>query len=153
MTEPNRLLKPVVVTEKEAKVIKYINKVLGSQSKILLKLVGNGEEIEIPESITLVLRQVIHLMDSGQAVSIVPLEQKLTIQAAADFLNVSQPFLGKLLEQGIIPYLKVDSHRYVQFEDLMAYKRQREQKRRQSLKELTQFSQEEGFYLSENTNP
>lgn len=81
--------------------------------------------------------------------SLVPLEQELTTQEAADLLNVSRPFLLKLLEQGEIPYIKVGSHRRIRFEDLMAYKQQRYLKRRQSLKELTHFSQDEGFYESE----
>ena len=78
--------------------------------------------------------------------SLVPLKQELTTQEAANLLNVSRPFLIKLLEQGEIPYIKVGSHRRIRFEDLMAYRQQRDLKRRQSLKELTQFSQHEGFY-------
>lgn len=81
--------------------------------------------------------------------SLVPLEQELTTQEAADLLNVSRPFLIKLLEQGEIPYIKVGSHRRIRFEDLIAYKQQRDLKRRQSLKELIHFSQDEGFYKSE----
>lgn len=140
------MLEPVLATEKEAQVIKHLDLLLGSKTS-QAKLVGcDGEEIVIPESVYFVLRQVIHLMASGRAVSLVPLEHELTTQEAADLLNVSRPFLVKLLEQGEIPYIKVGSHRRIRFEDLMAYKQQRERERRQCLKELTQFSQDEGFY-------
>jgi excisionase family DNA binding protein len=70
----------------------------------------------------------------------------MTTQQAADFLNVSRPYLIKLLEQGEIPYIKVGSHRRIRFEDLMEYKQQRNSKRREGLKELTEFLQDEGFY-------
>jgi len=72
--------------------------------------------------------------------------RELTTQEAADILNVSQPFLVKLLENAEIPYIKVGSHRRILFQDLMIYKEQRKVKRRQGLKKLTQFLQDEGFY-------
>jgi len=58
----------------------------------------------------------------------------LTIQEAADTLNVSQPCT------------KVGSYQYIRFEDLMKYKQQRDIQRREGLRELIQFLQEEGFY-------
>ena len=111
------------------------------------KLVGaNGEKITIPEPIYQVLLQVVHAMASGKAISIIPQQQELTTQQAAEFLNVSRPYLIKLLEQGEIPHIKVGSHRRVRFDNLMNYKQQRDVKRDQLLTELTQMSQEAGFY-------
>jgi excisionase family DNA binding protein len=132
--------------EEEAQALKELEHILrveGSQTKLIG---GNGEQITIPNSVYQVLLQVIQAMASGQAISIVPLEREMTTQQAADFLNVSRPYLIKLLEQGEIPYIKVGSHRRIRFEDLMEYKQQRNTKRREGLKELTQFLQDEGFY-------
>lgn len=70
----------------------------------------------------------------------------LTIQEAANLLNVSQPFLIKLLDERKIPFTKVRSYQYIRFEDLMKYKKERDIQRREGLRELTQFLQEEGFY-------
>lgn len=72
--------------------------------------------------------------------------RQLTTQQAADILNVSRLFLVKLLDKGAIPYIKVGSHRRIRFKDLIIYREQRKVMRRQGLKELTQFLQEEGFY-------
>jgi len=72
--------------------------------------------------------------------------RELTTQQAADILNVSRRFLVKLLDEGAIPYIKVGSHRRIRFKDLIIYQEQRKVMRRQGLKELTQFLQEEGFY-------
>lgn len=117
------------------------------------RLVGaNGEAIQIPDSVYQVLRQAVHAMALGQAISIVPQEQELTTQQAADFLNVSRPFLIKLLEQGEIPHIKVGTHRRIRSQDLMRYKEQRDIKRQEGLKELTQFLQDEGFYEAERSD-
>ena len=72
--------------------------------------------------------------------------RQLTTQQAADILNVSRLFLVKLLDEGAIPYIKVGSHRRIRFKDLIIYREQRKVMRRQGLKELTQFLQDEGFY-------
>jgi excisionase family DNA binding protein len=115
------------------------------------KLVGmDGEEIPLPDSIYQALRQVIHMMAAGQVISLVPYDHYLTSQEAADLLNVSRPYLYTLLEQGHIPYIKVGTHRRIQFEDLIKYKQQRDGQRRQALSELAFMSQELGFYVAED---
>ncbi|MCL1471990.1 helix-turn-helix domain-containing protein [Argonema antarcticum] len=77
---------------------------------------------------------------------------QLTTQEAANILNVSRPFIIKLLEAGEIPYVKVGSHPQVIFQDLMKYKEQRRMNRKKGLQELTQFLQDEGFYEEEVGN-
>ncbi|MHC5724320.1 MAG: helix-turn-helix domain-containing protein [Nostoc sp.] len=99
-----------------------------------------------PDNVCFVLRQVVQAMASGKNVSIVTHNPELTTQQAADLLNVSRPYLIKLLEQGELPYFMVGTHRRVKFEDLIKYKQQRDTKRRQLLDELIAESQELGFY-------
>ncbi|GET38120.1 helix-turn-helix domain-containing protein [Microseira wollei] len=135
-----------IIQPQETELIAQLERVLsleGSQGK----LVGiNGEEVLIPESVYTVLRQVVRAMASGQAITLVPHNRELTTQEAADILNVSRPFLIKLLEQGEIPHIKVGKHRRIRFQDLMAYKEQRDNKRSKLLDSLIQMSQEAGFY-------
>ena len=85
-------------------------------------------------------------MASGQAISLVLHNRELTTQEAADILNVSRPFLVKLLEKGEIPYIKVGSHRRILFQHLMTYKQQRKVQRRQLLDELIEMTEEAGLY-------
>ncbi|WP_416289787.1 helix-turn-helix domain-containing protein [Nostoc sp. UHCC 0251] len=146
MLKQNMSLDSVISPQLEAQSIKELERIL-SVKDFQAKLVGaNGEKINIPEPIYQVLLQVVHAMASGKAISIIPQQQELTTQQAAEFLNVSRPYLIKLLEQGEIPHIKVGSHRRVRFDDLMSYKQQRDVKRDQLLSELTQMSQEAGFY-------
>ncbi len=146
MLKQNMSLDSVISPQLEAQSIKELERIL-SVKDFQAKLVGaNGEKINIPEPIYQVLLQVVHAMASGKAISIIPQQQELTTQQAAEYLNVSRPYLIKLLEQGEIPHIKVGSHRRVRFDDLMNYKQQRDIKRDQLLTELTQMSQEAGFY-------
>ena len=65
---------------------------------------------------------------------------------AADFLNVSRPYLIGLLEAGEIPYCMAGAHRRIRFEDLREYRRRDDLKRRQAADELTQLSEELALY-------
>ncbi len=147
----NLPVESVMAQEQESSSIKHLESILqleGSQAK----LVGaNGEEISIPDSVYEVLRQAVHAMASGKVVSVVIQDRELTTQKAADFLKVSRPHLIKLLEQGEIPHIMVGTHRRVHFEDLVRYKKQRDSKRQEGLKQFTQFLEDEGFYDDESS--
>ncbi|MBD2492740.1 helix-turn-helix domain-containing protein [Nostoc sp. FACHB-280] len=142
----NKPLEPVLLQEQEIQSIKQLESILEPEDTQLHLVGTHGETIPIPESVDKVLRKVVQAMASGKLVSIVIQEQEFTTQQAADFLNVSRPYLIKLLEQGEIPHIMVGTHRRVRFEDLQQYKQQRDSKRRQLLDELIAESQELGFY-------
>ncbi|MCC3407729.1 MAG: helix-turn-helix domain-containing protein [Microcoleus sp. PH2017_10_PVI_O_A] len=136
----------VLIPEQEQETIAKLYQILSLESA-QPKLVGsNGEEIIIPQSVYNLLGQVVQAMASGQAISIVRHNRELTTQEAANILNVSRPFLVKLLENGEITHIKVGSHRRILFQDLMTYKEQRKVKRRQLLDELIEMTEEAGLY-------
>ncbi|NES95004.1 MAG: helix-turn-helix domain-containing protein [Desertifilum sp. SIO1I2] len=140
----------VTAQENETLSIQHLEIVLASQNSPLRFIGDRGEEILLPESVYNALRQVVRTMAAGQAIAIVPHHSEFSTQEAADFLNISRPYLIKLLEQGKIPYTKVGSHRRVRTQDVLAYKKQRDTQRRQQLSELTTFLQDEGFYDCES---
>ena len=65
---------------------------------------------------------------------------------AADILNVSRPYLIKLLESGEIPFRKVGTHRRIQMEDLMAFKKSSDERSRKAMNDLVALSEELGLY-------
>jgi len=81
-------------------------------------------------------------MAQGNAVTIVPTHAELTTQEAANILNVSRPHLVKLLEDGHVPFIKTGTHRRIRYQDLMAYRDQRDQESSKLLDELASQAQE-----------
>ncbi len=65
--------------------------------------------------------------------------EDLTIQEAADLLNVPVRYLLQLLTQGEIPFTLL-------VEDVQAYKKKRDAEREAALTELTQLSEDYGGY-------
>lgn len=140
---------PITANENEQAALLQMKEMLSQEysSHCVPRLVGpSGEVIPLPRSVFYVLRQVVQHMMRGRAITIVPINKELTTQEAADLLNVSRPFLVKLLEEGKIPFSMVGTHRRIRFSDLIEYKKHRDAERSRSLTELTQMSQDMGFY-------
>jgi len=106
---------------------------------------GDEETIELPAGAAKLLVAILEDMASGRAVTIVPRSAELTTQQAADFLNVSRPFLIQLLEERRIPFRMVGTHRRVVFEDVLKYKERIDAERRKVLDELAAEAQELGM--------
>lgn len=106
---------------------------------------ADGKTIALPEPLADLLRQAAQYLTHDQAVSLVAFGKDLTTQQAADLLNVSRPYLVKLLESGAIPFTRTGSHRRVFLGDVLEYKRRRDAERRVGLAELTQMGQEFGL--------
>lgn len=106
---------------------------------------GESDELVLPGHVVQILLDVLAEMAQGNAVSLVPYHQEISTQDAANLLNVSRPFLVRLLEKGEIPFRKVGTHRRVKLQDVLAYKEQVDNQRRKALDELTQLSQDEGM--------
>ncbi len=100
------------------------------------------ETVAIPASAFRLLNDILTEMAKGNAVTIIPVHAELTTQQAADFLNVSRPFLIRLVEEGKLPYRKVGTHRRIRFQDLLQYKRQIDKDRLKTLEELAAQAQE-----------
>ncbi len=94
-------------------------------------------EIEIPHAVMQIFIEVMSQVAKGRPVSIVPASTELTTQQAADFLNVSRPYLVKILEQGEIPFSRVGTKRRVKFHDLIEFQSKDLKRRRKILDKMT----------------
>ena len=110
--------------------------------KQAVKMQINDQAVVIPDSIAATLSNVLKHIASGEMVSVIPYGAVLTTQKAADLLNVSRPFLTKLLESGEMPFHRVGRHRRVLAEDVLAYMNQRTEKREKGLALLQELGQE-----------
>lgn len=102
----------------------------------------NGEHIRLAPAIAELLIDMLGHVQRGNMVTVAPMSAMLTTQQAADMLNVSRPFLSKLLKNKEIPFVPVGSHRRVMLTDLMAYKEKRDAERLATLDELALLGQE-----------
>ncbi len=137
----------VAALEHERSTVAMLDRLFADEHDRSPRLIGpGGEEIELPETVFHVLRQVVHAMARDQAVSVVPLHKQLTTQQAADLLNVSRPYLVQLLNAGEIPFTKTGTHRRIRFDDLLAYKQRRDEDRQTGLDRLSRMGQEMGLY-------
>ena len=86
---------------------------------------------------------ILEAMAAGQGVTIIPENAELTTVQAAEVLNVSRPFLIKLLDDQKIPHRKVGKHRRIRMEDVMAYKASIDAEREGVLDQLAADAQEQ----------
>jgi excisionase family DNA binding protein len=140
---------PVAPTEAEAELAKESGRrlahYLGASEDLRLQILENGkrgEMVSVPVSAVRLLIRILMEMGQGNAVTLIPVHAELTTQQAADLLNVSRPYLVKLLEEGKIPHRTVGKYRRVRFDDLMAYKRKDDAARAKVADQLAAEAQE-----------
>src|SRR5262245_47042799 len=97
---------PVAPTEAEAQLAlessRRLAQCLGPRNGLRLQILSDGEPGEalaVPVSAIRLLVHILTEMAQGNAVTLVPVHAELTTQQAADLLNVSRPYLVKLLEE------------------------------------------------------
>jgi excisionase family DNA binding protein len=119
-----------------------------SRKRASCKLIGpNGEQYVLPESVFATLVQSVEALERGDAVTIVPIERLLTTQQAANILNISRPYLVKLLDRNEIPFERTGTHRRLKIDDVLAYRAKRRAERLAQLERLTQLSEDDGDYF------
>ena len=148
-----RAFEPIAPTEQESRLAEESSRVLSSYvqdtESQTIKVVPEGgraeEAVIIPAVAFRLLIDILAQMARGNAIALVPVRAELTTQEAADLLNVSRPFLVKMLDSGEIPCRKVGTRRRVRYKDVAEYKRRVDGRRRAALDELAAQAQELGL--------
>lgn len=82
---------------------------------------GTAPSVEVPPQVLRVLGQTLGLMARHQPIMLVPEKQEFSTVEAANFLNVSRPFVIKEIQAGRIKHRMVGTHRRIVFSDLLSY--------------------------------
>lgn len=106
---------------------------------------GSSPSVQVPPQILRVLGQTLGLMARRQPIMLVPEKQELSTVEAANFLNVSRPFVIKEIEAGRLVHRMVGTHRRIRFSDLMDYAKDMRAKQQQALDKKAENARELGL--------
>lgn len=102
-----------------------------------MRLGEDETAFDVPVDVLRLLARMLAEVASGNAVAVSPVDAELTTQQAADLLNVSRPYLVKLLDERRIPFRRVGNRRRILLADVMAFKHDDEAERRAIAAELS----------------
>ena len=109
-------------------------------------LVADGQRVDLPDEVFQVLVRVAQAMAQGKAVTVAPVELRLTTSQAADMLGVSRQTLIRLLDDGQLPYEQPRRHRLLRLSDVLAFKERRRVEIHLTLAEMTRRAVDDGLY-------
>lgn len=109
----------------------------------------SGLKVPLSESVFHLLLNILTEMARGNAVLVMPINAELTTQESADLLNVSRPYLIRLLDEQKLPHHMVGRHRRILFKDLMDYRQKNKRRQFKAMQELTAADDESGIALAE----
>lgn len=119
-----------------------------ADNEAALRVGTTGPDLRVPSELTRALRELLALLSQGVEVWLVPRQQEVTPQQAAGILGVSRQYLTRVMDAGYLPFRRVGTHRRIAVADLLAYQRERTE-RRSALRELTRLSEDLGLYDGE----
>lgn len=141
---------PFVATEEEALIAREafakLKPLAEAKTDIKLRVVEQADiVVPLPARAVEIIVGFLHAMVERKPFSVIPHAAELTTKQAADFLNVSRPFLVGLLDKGEIPHRLVGSHRRVLMSDLQKYQKKSDETRRAAIARMVAESQKLGL--------
>ena len=118
-----------------------------SRAAAITLTTDNGEHptVQVPPAALKLIGQLLGAMSEGRSVTLLPAGQELTTVEAANFLNVSRPFVIKEIEAGRLRHRMVGTHRRIAFEDLITYARSMRQQQDSALERMADNAHELGL--------
>jgi excisionase family DNA binding protein len=113
---------------------------------ITLTTTGSTQpSVELPPAALKQIGQLLGALSEGRSVTLVPANQEFSTVEAANFLNVSRPFVIKEIEADRLPHRKVGTHRRVAFDDLATYAREMRKRQEGALERMAENARELGL--------
>jgi excisionase family DNA binding protein len=136
--------KPIKLLDTEQQQVQALERVL--HRGVPAFVTSAGERIELPGTIFEVLRTAVGFMSHGQTITLVPDNQAITTQRAADILGMSRPFFIKQLESGLMAHHRIGNQRRVFLRDVLEFAKKRDKERLAALDLLARDAFEAGLY-------
>jgi excisionase family DNA binding protein len=133
-----RLLAAVFTPEKNDPALQTLKMALAAGPVQLID--AQGKVLVFPASVQNAMHYLVSIFSRGQAVSVIPQVKYLSCNDAAEILGCSRPYIYKLLDEKVIPYQYVGSHRRICFEDVIAYRDSLSQNRQQQASEIAEIA-------------
>lgn len=135
---------PITLPATEREQVRAFERMLDLGAPALVS--ASGERLVVPPTVYEVLRKIVELMAEGKSVTLVPDNQVVTTQRAADLLGMSRPFFIKLLETGAMAHHRIGNQRRVYLRDVLEFARKRDEEREAALDRLSRQAFEAGLY-------
>lgn len=136
--------RPTTLPDSEQQQVQALEILLRSGVPALVS--PGGERIELPGTVFEVLRTVVGFMSHGQTITLVPDNQVITTQRAADILGMSRPFFIKQLDGGLMAHHRVGNQRRIYLRDVLEFAKKRDEERLAALDRLSRDALEAGLY-------
>ena len=136
--------KPITLPDTEQQQVQALERVL--HRGVPAFVTSTGERVELPGTVLEVLRTAIGFMSHGQAITLVPDNQVITTQRAADILAMSRPFFIKQLEAGLMAHHRVGNQHRVYLRDVLEFAKKRDEERLAALDRLSRDAFEAGLF-------
>ena len=110
-------------------------------------VVSDGRAITLPEALVRVLRGGAHHLSQMVAVTVLAVEQELSLVQAAELLNITVPQLVQMLARGEVAASGPQGEARIAVGALLAYKQQRDRQEEEALDELARQGEALGLYI------
>lgn len=150
-TERDRLLPPELTPEELEMVQaaqRLVMEALDHSRGVSITLAssnGDAPTVCVPPTVLQVLGKALGLMAQRQRILLMPQKQELSTVEAANFLNVSRPFIIQEIEANRLPHRKVGTHRRVLSEDAVEYGRKMRAEQEAALDRMAENTRELGL--------
>jgi excisionase family DNA binding protein len=118
-----------------------------SRAAAIMLITDTGEHptVDVPPAALKLIGQLLGAMSEGRPITLMPAKREFSTVEAANFLNVSRPFVIKEIEEGRLPHRKVGTHRRVAFEDLLEYARKMRENQASALERMADDARKVGL--------
>ncbi|MDQ1437181.1 MAG: hypothetical protein QOK43_810 [Acidimicrobiaceae bacterium] len=136
MPKHDEIARRIDEARRSADALEILEEALKQVQGALVKIEIEGTVIEVPRSAVVNMLRDLQDLSWGRVPTRAPAETEIGTQEAAVLLNVSRPYVVKLLDAGDIPFRKVGNRRRLLLADVIEYKSRDDEKRRQRLADL-----------------